>query len=307
MAAFPKTMPGEVDRMTRIAIATCIDQPGLTPDDELFGEALTSLGTRWSAVPWNDDAADWTSFDGIVIRSTWDYHQHLANFLDWIARVEASGISLWNAPASLRWSLDKNYLRDLAAAGISTIPTSWVERGTRSVDLPRIMSENRWTDVVIKPAVSAGGRGLKRYTHENLAVAASELPQAAARSDLLIQPFLPEIEQGELSFILFNGSISHVVRKTPQGGDFRVQEKFGGSVELVTPSPSMLRQAELVASIKGEHLYARVDGLDIDGRLVVMEVELVEPDLFLRTFPASALQFANALRRATANVGGAAV
>ena len=263
--------------MIRIAIATCIEQPALTLDDELLGQALTSVGIVWSAVPWNDEEVDWARFDGILIRSTWDYHQHFDAFLGWTTHVEASGIPLWNEPGILRWNLNKNYLRDLEAAGIPTIPTWWIERGDETVELLHIMEEKRWTDVIVKPAVSAGGRGLMRYGRENVALAGSELALAAIWSDLLIQPFLPEIEQGELSFVLFDGAISHVVRKTPQRGDYRVQAKFGGSVELVTPTASIMQQATRAASVKGEQLYARVDGLEISGRLIVMEVELVEP------------------------------
>lgn len=293
--------------MTRIAIATCIDQPALTLDDELLGQALMSVGINWSAVPWNDGGVDWTTFDGVLIRSTWDYHQHFEAFLDWITHIEVSGIPLWNDPSTLRWNVNKNYLRDLDAGGIPTIPTCWVERGTKTVELLKIMEKNRWTDVVVKPAVSAGGRGLMRYHRDNVALASSELASAASSSDLLIQPFLPEIEQGELSFVLFDGAISHVVRKTPQLGDYRVQAKFGGSVELVTPTASMVKQATLAASIKGEQLYARVDGLEISGRLIVMEVELVEPDLFFHMDPKATLRFSAALKRSLANVGGKAV
>ena len=293
--------------MTRIAIATCIGQPALTLDDELLGQALTNLEISWSAVPWNDDGVDWTRFDGVLIRSTWDYHQHFVGFLDWITRMEASHVPLWNEPGILRWSLNKIYLRDLEAAGIPIVPTCWVERGAKSIELLRIMERNRWTDVVVKPAVSAGGRGLMRYHRENAASAGKELSMVASRSDLLIQPFLPEIEQGELSFVLFNGTISHVVRKTPQRGDYRVQAKFGGSVELITPTASMVEQARLAASIKGEQLYARVDGLEIDGRLVVMEIELVEPDLFFHMDPMAALRFAAALKRSIISMSGQAV
>jgi glutathione synthase/RimK-type ligase-like ATP-grasp enzyme len=290
--------------MTGIAIATCVDQPSLTPDDALLGQALTSLGVTWSAVPWNDDEVDWAKFKGVLIRSTWDYHQHFNAFLDWIAHIQVSGIRLWNDPSILRWNLDKNYLRDLEAAGIGTIPTWWVKRGTETVGLSQIMEENRWTDVVVKPAISAGGRGLMRYLSENAALAGSELVLAARSSDLLIQPFLTEIKRGELSFVLFDGKFSHAVRKTPQRGDYRVQAKFGGSVELVKPTPSMVKQATLAASIKGKQLYARVDGLEINGRLVVMEVELVEPDLFFHLDPTAPLRLGAALKRSLADVGG---
>lgn len=293
--------------MTRIAIATCIDQPALTSDDERLGRALTSAGIDWSAVPWNDHGVDWTSFDGVLLRSTWDYHQQFDAFLDWITQIEAFGIPLWNDPDILRWNLDKNYLRDLEAAGIAVIPTCWVVRGSKNIDLPQIMDKNQWTDVVVKPSVSAGGRGLLRYNRDNAALAGSALAIASSQSDLLIQPFLREIKDGELSFVLFDGEISHVVRKTPQRGDYRVQAKFGGSLELATPTASIANEAVLAASIKGKQLYARIDGLEIDGRLVVMEVELVEPDLFLHLDPKAAPRFVAALKRLLAGMDGQAV
>ena len=297
-------MPIVKTPMPRIAIATCIDRPGLTPDDELLAPALASAGINWSAVPWNENGVDWTKFDGILIRSTWDYHEQLDAFLGWIGQIEKAGVLLWNSPDALRWSVNKNYLRDLEAAGVPTIPTVWVQRGTDNVELPKIMASNGWTEVVVKPAISAGGRGLRRYDRNDAGLAGDEQVEAARRSDLLIQPFLPEITRGELSFILFDGTISHVVRKTPRPGDYRVQAKFGGSIELASPDTSIMDQALVAASSRGKQLYARVDGLQIDGRLIVTEVELVEPDLFLHIDPEAASRLTNALKRSLVDLKG---
>jgi len=283
--------------MTRLALVTCLDQPGLTSDDELLSQALQAEGVEVCALAWNNAQVDWSPFDGILIRSAWDYHQHLSAFTDWIAGIEASGVPLWNAPDTLRWNVNKTYLRHLAEAGVATVPTHWIGQGAENVDVHGIMQSRGWTDVVLKPAVSAGGRGVTRYKEGDPVPSVVELTAATAQSELMLQPFLPEIDRGELSFILLHGELSHVVRKMPKQGDFRVQAKFGGSVERVDPAPSMVEQAMQAAAVAGNPLYARVDGLDIDGQLLVMELELIEPDLFFHAAPESAARMAAVLAR----------
>lgn len=286
-----------------IALVTCIDQPALTADDELLGAALLEAGLAWQAVPWNAPGIDWSAFDGILVRSTWDYHQHLEAFVAWTAAIEASGVPLWNAPATLRWNVHKGYLRDLKAAGVDTVQTVWIPRGQSAIDLESIMREQGWHDIVIKPTVSAGGRGVMRCGIDQAVAFASEAVGSAAACDLMIQPFLPAIEQGEISVVMFDGQFSHAVRKLPKAGEYRVQSKFGGSALQIVPSQQLIDQARAALAITDDPLYARVDGLEIDGRFVVMEIEMIEPDLFLLAAEGAAQRLASGVVRRLGEVG----
>jgi glutathione synthase/RimK-type ligase-like ATP-grasp enzyme len=229
-----------------IALVTWRGLPELAPDDRLLREALLRRNGRVDVLAWDDPGADWRRYDAIVIRSTWDYHTRIDEFLQWLDRLE--GLPVWNPPAVLRRNTHKSYLLDLQAQGIEIVPTILMRGGA-----------------VVKPAVSATAHGTVRFEH-----------------DILIQPYVPEIEAGELSFVFLGGAYSHAVRKLPREGEFRVQNEFGGTVERIDPGPALIAQAQRVADTLGERwLYARVDGVVRDGRLLLMELEATEPSLFL--------------------------
>ncbi len=282
--------------MKKIALVTCVEQPTLTADDELLASALVEAGFAWQAVPWSDDGVDWLQFDGIVLRSTWDYHLRLDAFLGWVASLEAAGAPVWNSPATIRWNAHKQYLRDLKAAGIAVVPTEWIAEGS-TVDLARVLATRGWNEAVIKPAVSATAHGIVRASAADAARHDTTLTHAAANCDLLVQPFMPEIAQGEISLMFVDGTFSHAVRKRPKAGEFRVQSKFGGSVDRIEPPVAMVDQARAAISLAADPLYARVDGLDVDGHFVVMELELIEPELFLHTAPDASAGFVAGIAR----------
>jgi glutathione synthase/RimK-type ligase-like ATP-grasp enzyme len=282
--------------MPELAIATYAGHPDLTDDDVLLGEALTRNGIAWAALPWDTPDTDWSGFDAVLIRSTWDYHEKAVAFFNWAAQLETGRIPLWNSAATLRRNGNKIYLRELEQAGVATVPTFWIAQGAEHPDVRSIAAERGWSEIIAKPAISAGGRGLLRWAVTSDEASDDALSKLAATSDVLIQPFLPQIRSGELSFVFFDGALSHVVRKTPGAGDYRVQAKFGGEVERVDPPVELIEQARRAASLAGADLYARVDGIPLDDKLVVMEVELIEPDLFFHVAPEAASTFAAAIR-----------
>ena len=243
-----------------IALVTWRGLPELAPDDQLLRDALERRGADIRAVAWDDAQVDWRAFQAIVVRSTWDYHKRVDEFRAWIDAME--GLPLWNPPSVLRWNIHKSYLLDLQARGVNVVPTLFVR------------------DFVVKPAVSATAFRTERHTVDH---------------DVLVQPFVPEIvEDGELSFIFLGQKFSHAVRKRPGNGDFRVQSEFGGSAEPFAPSAELLAQAEHIASMLGNSwLYARVDSVVREGRLMLMELEATEPSLFLDA--ESAERFADAI------------
>jgi len=191
---------------------------------------------------------------------------------------------VWNPPAVLRWNSHKGYLRDLAARGVPIVPTRWLERGT-PVGLARLLRDAAWSDAVVKPAVSASAHGTWRTSFETASADQRQLDELLRAGDVMVQPFMSEVrDAGEWSFLFLGGRFSHAVLKRPGAGagDYRVQWEFGGTADAMVPPGNLVADAEAVmTAVPGNPLYARVDGVERDGRLVLMELELIEPHLFL--------------------------
>ena len=264
-----------------IALATCAEHPGLSADDRLLLPALARRGCRAVPALWDDPRQRWQEYDAVVLRSTWDYHHRLEEFLRWVDRLEREARPVFNRVPILRWNVAKTYLRDLEAAGVPVTPTTWVPLGSGAT-LRELMDAVQSDALVVKPTVSASAfetwRVYRTCSQDNEA----RFARLVAQRDLMIQPFLPVIEtEGESSFVFLAGTFSHAVRKRARPGDFRVQEEHGGTAVREVPAPDLVRQAaRALAAAPGATLYARVDGVVLDGTLVVMEVELVEPMLY---------------------------
>src|SRR2546422_2977778 len=281
-----------------IALATHAGLPALNDDDCLLVEALARRGV--SAVPAVWDAPDvrWEGFTAVMVRSCWDYHCRLAEFLGGIAKLEGLGGAIWNPPPVLRWNSHKSYLRDLAAAGVATVPTRWVARGEQAA-LADILDVAGWREAVVKPAVSASALGTWRTTVVTAACDQTRFDELLATGDVMVQPYIDVVrDQGEWSLMFWGRRYSHSVLKRPAGADFRVQWEYGGSAVAKKPPRSVREDAErALAVVPPETLYARVDGVEREGRLVVMELELIEPHLFLGWEPSAPDRLAQALLR----------
>lgn len=245
---------------------------------------------------WDSADSRWEQFAAVVIRSCWDYHTRLAEFTRWLDRLERAGVPVSNPPALLRWNADKVYLRDLAARGIPIVPTRWVSQG-ETLSLTEVLRAEGWRDVVVKPAVSAAAFHTWRVSAPEAEASAERFQALVAERDVLVQAFVPEIERGgEWSFCFFGGRYSHAVVKRPRPGEFRVQEAHGGTAELAEPGPGLLAQAEaVVAALPAPAVYARVDACQVNGRLQLMELEALEPSLFLALHPEAPARFATAI------------
>jgi glutathione synthase/RimK-type ligase-like ATP-grasp enzyme len=269
--------------------------PGINKDDERLVEYLRQRGIEPHAMMWNDPAADWAAFDAILIRSTWDYFQHYDAFLRWLDHLEQLGIPTINPTRLLRWNSNKRYLLELPPLGVDIIPTQVV----RTAELPRVLSTLSGTQVVVKPTVSGTSWHTVRGTagSETFDAAISALPDL----EYLVQPYMPEIEgEGEWSLLFFGGVYSHAVLKRPAPEDYRVQSEFGGRSEAVTPGTELLVPAQHVLSAVARlgyagGVYARIDGVRRGNRLLVMEVEMIEPFLFLSTDAGASGRFADVI------------
>jgi len=282
----------------RVALVTCRDLPDLPEDDRPVISELARMDVSASPEIWDDASVAWSGFDALVIRSTWDYHLRAEEFRRWIAARSAEGAALWNPAPLLLWNTHKFYLRELEARGVTIAPTRFFPAGDRT-PLSRVFEEESWERAVLKPAVSATAHRTVVVPREAAESAAAELEALVADGDALVQKYLPEIEtEGEWSFVFLDGSFSHAVRKRPATGDFRVQSEFGGTAGLESPSPRLLLSARrAIEAVDSPWLYARVDGVESEGRFLLMELELVEPSLFLSENPIAARHFASGIAR----------
>lgn len=193
----------------RIAFVTSVGWPNLTDDDRLAVAELTRRGAEVQPAVWDDPGMNWSHFDRVVLRSCWDYHLRLPEFLDWLDRMERAKIALWNPPSLIRFNADKAYLEALAAAGVPGVPTLRAEKG-EPADLAVLLDRQGWTEAVVKPAVSASAFRTRRLRREEAGAAQEDFTGMLADSAVLLQPFLPEIQtRGEWSFLFFAGELSH--------------------------------------------------------------------------------------------------
>ena len=277
-----------------VALATCRAYPQLPEDDRLLRDALLARGVAAVPAVW-DAAVDWTGFAAVVVRSTWDYHLRAQTFDAWIDALEQTRVPLWNPPEVLRWNSRKTYLLELEAAGIPTVPTRFVESADASLE--SVLEETGWDEVVIKPVVSASAHETWRASRTSLKQHDARYAQLLSAGAVMVQPFLPGImTEGEWSLCFFAGRFSHAVLKRPRPGDFRVQADHGGQYTRAEPTSRLVAEAEAALRAAGRRtLYARVDGCVMDGTLRLMELELLEPGLFLGTDPGAADRFADAV------------
>jgi len=271
-----------------VALATCAQMP-VEANEAPLVEAFARAGIdhRWAV--WDDPAEDWSAFAGVLIRTTWDYTDRVEAFRSWVIAVDAV-TTLWNPAPVVVWNSHKRYLAELADRGVAVVPTRYLPVGTTAAE--RDLPDDGGHGFVVKPAESVGALGLSRWpadaTGRAGAVAAVDALHADGQ-DVLVQPLLPAVtDRGEFSLVLVDGQLSHTVRKVPTAGDIRSQPEWGAALSRVraTAAQEALAQAALDAAldilgVDGALLYARVDCVDHEGEPSLMELELIEPDLYV--------------------------
>jgi glutathione synthase/RimK-type ligase-like ATP-grasp enzyme len=269
-----------------IALVTCDRFPTLYGDEQALPAAFAAAGHAATVASWSDPGVDWRAFDRVVIRNTWDYFERIDEFRAWLDRIDAAGVRLCNPLPLVRWNLDKRYLVELARRGVRVVATELVERGAR-VDLAALVARAGWHDAIVKPTVSGGSFRTHRFAAADAGAHQAALDEIVAASAAMVQPFVPEIAtEGEWSLLFFGGELSHTVIKKPAAGDFRVQVQYGGSYVAATPPPSLVADARaVIAALPFSPEYVRIDGVRRDDHLVLMEVEAIEPYLFLPFAP----------------------
>jgi len=293
----------------RIALVTCRHHDHI--DHAAEGRLLQALAREGASATWVawDVGIAW-DFDAAVIRTTWDYWDRLDEFLAWVDGVECP---LLNDPETVRANLRKTYLRRLEGAGVAVVPTVWAPKGADEAGVARVIGESRglwesngWSGAVVKPEVGAAASNLERYGSLDEPALAAHVLRLSRVGEVLVQPFLPNIvDHGEVSVVLLAGTdgpeVSHAVRKVPASGDFRVQCDFGGRYRVVEPTEAevdvAMRAVRAWEDMYGHGpLYARVDLVEPEaGKPMLIELELVEPELFFGMVEGSAERFARAI------------
>ena len=277
------------DRPTdvEVALVTSADERYRDPEIESVAEALRRAGTGTDVVSWDADV-DWAAYRLVVVRSTWDYFDRLAEFEEWVRRGEREA-RLVNPADVLRWNSHKGYLVELGTRGVATVPTRLVP-GT-SVDVADQVRECPWDEIVLKPAVDGGGRHAWRGRRDD-AQLSRVAERLAAQGDVVLQPFVPAIVDGERSLVFLGGRYSHAVRKVPAPDEFRSQTHLGGTESDHRADSAELQVAySAMAVAPGRLTYARVDLVDWEGAASVIELEVIEPDLFFRDVPERLARF----------------
>ncbi len=278
--------------MANIVFATCKASPEMQASDALVRDALAARGATVAAAPWNGPQGAFETADAVVIRSTWDYQFAPRDFEAWLTHRDQSGLVL-NPPSLMRWNMSKQYLLALAEEGAPLPPTRRVAPTAASI--AKVMDEMDLAQAVVKPEFGATSSGLSIVNREDEA----GLENAAWKLAMpgVMQPVLSEIKtRGETSFIFIDGDFTHAVTKMPKAGEIRSQKEFGGSSERADPPGWAVEEARRVLSMAPEPcLYARVDAIVLDDGMQLMELELIEPELFFTYAPEAADRFAAAL------------
>lgn len=255
--------------------------------------ACAAVGIQLEARIWDSPDFDPAIYDAVVVGTCWDYMEKPEAFGDCLTRC-ASESSLLNPLDIVRWNKRKTYLKDLADRGAPMIPTIWAEAASAET-ISAAFEALGCDDIVVKPVLGAGAWRQARIRRGEPLPAADKLPPA----DCMIQPFLPSVSnEGEYAFLFFNRRFSHCALKRPADGDYRVQSEYGGSESIHEPSEEELALAQSVLeSVEGDLLYARVDMLrGLDGKLALIELELIEPYLYPEQGPKIGQNFAAALK-----------
>lgn len=266
-------------------------------EDALIKAALEKIGMKVKRVAWDDSSFDWTSTKSALFRATWDYFHRFEEFSKWLEKVSKETL-LINPETIIRWNIDKHYLQDLQNNGVHIAETHFIEKETKTT-LKKLHKQLGWKETVLKPCVSGGARHTYKLNTDNLNAHETIFQELIKNEAMMLQPFQYNIiEKGEVSMMVFNGQYTHAVLKIAKAGDFRVQDDYGGTIHNYKPSIEDIKFAEQVVNACEElPMYARVDFiLDNDNKLALLELELIEPELWFRNHHTAANVLAKGIK-----------
>lgn len=275
--------------MNRIAYV-CYNSEGKYPaieeENDVLLDYLQQKGLDIRKVIWDDPRINWQQYSLIVLKAPWDYFDKFRQFREWLLKLEQMRVRVLNPVPVVRWNSDKHYLHDIEEAGLTIIPSLFIEKGELPPLADYFVKLNSET-LIIKPAVSGGAKNTLVLTLDTLDALSAGIQKMLLDEDFVVQPFIKEVQtEGEWSLVFFGGRYSHCILKTAAPDDFRVQQIHGGSVHPSEAPPELIAIArQYVDKFAEGCLYARVDGIMIDGVFHLMELELIEPYLYLDSHP----------------------
>ena len=282
--------------MKHCAFLTLDETGDFVIDDEHAIEPLNRLGWDVSTLSWRQTGRSWGDFDAVIIRSTWDYWNDVPAFLETLERINRA-TRLANNLDLVRWNLAKTYMRDLERMGIGIVPTLWAD-SLESDFLERYLGKLDADEIVVKPVVGANGEDAFRVSRGDSPGLLENIAARFNKRDCMIQPFMPNIiNEGEYSLFFFAGLYSHAILKIPAPSEFRSQEERGAEIQSVLPHEKLLLRArQAMETVTPSPLYARIDFIrNAADDFLVMELELIEPSLYLRMNPQAPVRFASAI------------
>lgn len=291
--------------MPRFAIATCDAIPELSQDDQLLRDALQDRGATIDIHSWDAPDVRWAESDGVIVRSVWDYHHRHEQFLSWVETVAAVA-PMFNSASLLPWNVDKLYLQGFIDAGLAIVPTRWII-SDNPTSIASIMEAERWDHIVLKPTISASAMQTIKVTSENITEAETLLAEILPRCNAMVQPCLASVKEvGETPMLYFGGKFSHAVRRPSplDHGEELIPDQ--PPLLLIQPTSAQIEVADAVmANLSEVPAYARVDLVDgDDGSPLLLELELIEPYLFMASRPESAVQLAAVILDSVADLSG---
>jgi glutathione synthase/RimK-type ligase-like ATP-grasp enzyme len=283
----------------RCAFLTMDSTEGWSIDADLAIPPLEALGWHVDTIAWRNPEVDWDTYDAVYLGTPWDYPEDVPLFIRVLEQIDGSRATLVNDIELVRWSIPKTYLRDLESRGADIVPSRWFDRLSPGQD-PFSFEALTSDRLVIKPVVSANAKDTFLLNRDDVADKTELLLHTFRDRAFMVQPFIESIRtEGEFSLFYFGGAWSHAIRKVPKAGDFRVQEEHGASIEAILPDPSLVATADgILALVAPAPVYARCDLVrGSDGRFLLMELELIEPSMYLRMHPEAPQRFARAFDR----------
>ncbi|NVK86338.1 MAG: hypothetical protein HWE21_18565 [Cytophagia bacterium] len=258
-------------------------------EDGLVLDSLKAKGYRVTRKSWSDPDFDWSSTKAVIFRTTWDYFDRYEEWKGWLEKVSQM-TKMINPYELIQWNMDKHYLADLQKKGINIPETHYVEIGVVT-NLAALFAQKEWTECILKPCISGAARHTYRIDLSNIHEHEPIFQKLIQDEAMMLQPFQKNvIAKGEISLMVMGGQFTHAVLKIAKPGDFRVQDDFGGTVHEYTPTSEEIAFAEkAVAACSPHPHYARVDIIrDNDDQLAVIEMEMIEPELWFRLKPEAA-------------------
>ena len=287
---------------TKIAIVTYEDRgsyatENVLDEDDLLMNLLHELNLDFQLEVWSDTKVNWTSYSHLLIKSPWDYFDRYEKFKSWCNKIQSLGLKVYNDVNTILWNSHKRYLLDIEKLGFPIVPTEILEKGSK-VDITKFFKQFNTDQLIVKPAVSGGAKNTIKVHLNEVTIKNDRVNQWLIEEDFMVQPFINEVERiGEYSYIYFNQQFSHAVLKSPKTGDFRVQHFFGGQITSIAPSEAQINYFNnLMRALNLNTLYARIDGVWMGDKFYLMELELIEPYLFLFTHPDAIHNYKNSIQ-----------